>query len=60
MDPNEVLEELRDAIASLRDGGSDPHEIADTISAHFEELDDWLSKGKALPEDWSEASAEEG
>ena len=59
MDPNEILEELRNAISSLRDGGQDPYEVADIISAHFEELDDWLSKGKTLPEDWSEAHAEE-
>jgi hypothetical protein len=59
MDPNEVLEEIRDAISALRDGGEDPYEMADRIAAHFEELDDYLCKGKILPEDWSGAHPEE-
>ena len=60
MDPNDVLEELRNAIDTLRGGGEDPYEVADTIAAHFEELDDWLCKGKYLPEDWSNATPEDG
>lgn len=60
MDPNEALEEIRDAIDALRDGGEDPFEMADRIASHFEELDDWLCKGKHLPEEWSEAGPEEG
>jgi hypothetical protein len=58
MEPDEALEEIRQAIRSLRDG-DDPHETADTIASHFEELDDWLCKGKHLPEDWAEAHSSE-
>lgn len=58
MDPNEALEEIRDAISALRDG-EDPFEMADRIASHFEELDEWLCRGKTLPEDWAEAHFEE-
>ncbi len=58
MDPNETLEEIRQAIQSLRDG-DDPHETADMMASYFEELDDWLCKGKYLPEEWGDAASEE-
>lgn len=46
MDPNATLAAIR---AMINDG-----ESADVLLVNaFQDLDDWLSKGGALPNDWS-------
>jgi len=52
MDPDALLEELRELAQEAFDHGEDPVVLADTFATKFSELDEWLSKGKDLPEDW--------
>lgn len=50
MDPNETLKDLREHAKGCRETCRDDHcmNYADMI----EELDEWLTKGGFLPEDW--------
>ena len=50
MDPNETLKELRELIELvLRGDDTSVFEAA----TKFEDLDEWLTRGGLLPEDWS-------
>lgn len=53
MDPNETLRRLRDLMrtAETQRHELSPYEVADIVD-HFEDLDDWLSKGGCPPEAW--------
>lgn len=57
MDPNETLKQLRDAIKAVTNPDSEDRlgvrRTYDLIYA-FEALDEWLSKGGFLPDDWHE------
>ena len=49
MDPNAALEALRQLVKQVYSGArTDPWLFAE----HFENLDEWLSKGGFLPEAW--------
>lgn len=53
MDPNEALKELRMLMAHIR---TDPEEeplAEDEAADLFDALDDWLSRGGFLPNDWN-------
>jgi hypothetical protein len=57
MDPNETLEQLRDAIARLSAyldaADPDPNlSVADDVIEMFNSLDEWLSRGGFRPDDW--------
>ena len=52
MDPESTLEELRDLVEQAFNNDEDPVVLANELATKFSELDDWLSKGSALPEDW--------
>jgi hypothetical protein len=52
IDPNELLEELRYLVQEVFDNGDDPLVLANSLAAKASELDDWLSSGGNLPEDW--------
>ena len=51
MDPNAALAEIREIISGY-DPDSDEHDEAGRLVDLVEGLDDWLSKGGALPEAW--------
>jgi hypothetical protein len=52
MDPNKVLQEIRQLVAR-----ADEHELttdeSDYLTELFENLDEWLSHGGFLPNDWN-------
>lgn len=52
MDPSETLEELRELVQEAFDYSSDPEYVANALAEKFNELDEWLGKGGALPDDW--------
>lgn len=56
MDPNDTLLELRNKLADRRldlDINNMYHAwFVETIAEHFQALDDWLSNGGFLPNDW--------
>ena len=54
MDPNQVLIDLRDLAQDIREGTGeyDLVDTAETMSAGFEALDTWLTRGGSLPSDW--------
>lgn len=55
MDPNATLKRIREFIESVTDGETpDPHEWYDFIDL-VEGLDDWMSRGAFMPEDWSKS-----
>jgi hypothetical protein len=49
MDPDTTLEALRRLMEDIHEGDED---ILDSIVEHFQALDEWLSDGGLLPEDW--------
>lgn len=55
MDVNETLRQLREALAQwhLRGDVEGALAAADAIAEKAHALDEWLSKGGFLPEDWS-------
>ncbi len=58
MDPDVALEKLRKALASYRKWSAqacDKQALneADKVADHFEALDQWLSSGGFLPDEWS-------
>lgn len=61
MDPDQALQEARDAIQTYRAEGLDPNDpalsllLADAIINAFEALDGWLSRGGFLPAAWRDA-----
>jgi len=64
MDPNETLQRLREALTErlckLSEAGT-PCEYGDenhAVHEAFEALDEWLSKGGALPDDWARRDPE--
>jgi hypothetical protein len=52
MDPDELLEELRSLIQDAFDNSDDPVVIANDLATKASELDEWLSSGGELPEEW--------
>lgn len=52
MDPDEALRNIR----SLIKQATHHSDIAALLMEQFEALDEWLSKGGALPEDWEDNS----
>lgn len=55
MDPNAVLEVIRDRVHSLQELGLDapPYLLHDLLDS-FGYLDGWLSKGGFPPDDWNQ------
>lgn len=49
-DPNEALNELRGWAENALDADVDPQERE--AAEHFQALDDWISRGSVLPDDW--------
>ncbi len=55
MDPNETLARIRDALKVMNNpkvGGARYIHESEKLAAAFADLDEWLSKGGFLPEDW--------
>mgnify|MGYP007011099275 CR=1 FL=1 len=55
MDPNETLAELRELVTLQRKGKVHPDKAdyyVRMVSDLVEALDEWLSKGGFMPEDW--------
>lgn len=54
MDPNDVLKNLRKALAATTCAGdeSDAYDALVAAAEAFEALDEWLRKGGTLPSDW--------
>lgn len=53
MDPNEALDRLRQVFVWWERGYADASDLASAIEM-FNDLDEWLSKGGALPEAWNQ------
>lgn len=55
MDPNTVLQDIRDMIEYLNDPDETDHErtVAWDLAEMIEALDGWLSAGGFLPQDWA-------
>lgn len=56
MDPNETLNKLRKSAKKYHNSGYGSltaQDAADKLMEHFSALDEWLTKGGLLPEDWS-------
>lgn len=55
-DPDEVLRKLQEVVAKIRDDETartlDAYLELETVTDAFESLDEWLSKGGALPRAW--------
>ena len=51
MDPTALLERIRDRIAAIR-RGEDTRLHYRHLAWEMEDLDEWLSKGGFLPEQW--------
>jgi hypothetical protein len=57
MDPNKTLQDMRDLAEELLFGGPSGHkleDLADLLAEATINLDEWLSKGGFLPDDWEE------
>lgn len=52
MDPDSILEELRELSDDALSGGSDPEYLSEMLAEKIQELDEWLSDGGRLPEEW--------
>lgn len=52
MDPNEALRRLRRLCEALSDRDDYDNEVAGELAGQFEALDQWISKGGFLPDDW--------
>jgi hypothetical protein len=57
VDPNAALKMLREAIVAYRaavEGGSgdEEHDCANLVAGQAEALDQWLSRGRSLPDAW--------
>ena len=57
MDPNATLEHIRDLAGVLRMYNGNPASKADELVDAINDLDEWLSKGGFLPDDWQEVDA---
>lgn len=60
MDPNTALENLRDAFNEMLEANAQQDSDGFYIAAHdafeaWSALDDWMSTGGFLPEDWEDA-----
>lgn len=57
MDPNAALQRLRRAVDGVETvaAGSEENWSGELLAVleHFEALDEWLSRGGFLPDDWS-------
>ena len=51
MDPDKVLEQLRELYNSWQDGHLGSHEVGLFIEA-FDNLDNWIISGGFLPKEW--------
>jgi hypothetical protein len=51
MDPNETLDRLRE-LTDFGDTHEDVERTLDEVSDLFTAMDDWLSRGGFLPDDW--------
>lgn len=62
MDPDQTLDDLREAAQRARKyiaiGGFDyaAEKIVDELTNSFDALDDWLSRGGFMPNDWNPAN----
>ena len=54
MDPNKALEDVRDIIARIEDTDDvlPTFELAEQLAEIVGGLDEWLSRGGFLPDDW--------
>jgi hypothetical protein len=52
MDPNENLRQIRAAVTGYYDGPLTSDEAVEALAPLAQALDEWLSKGGALPHDW--------
>lgn len=52
MDPSEALEELRHLVQEVYEYADDPEFLATSIADKVRELDEWITSGGELPEDW--------
>lgn len=60
MDPNQTLEELREAYAAwARSEGCSvaENEAAERMAVAFKDLDDWLTRGGYSPREWQDGRA---
>ena len=57
MDPNTALKEIREFVIGQHYKNLGPDEV-DRLCEVFDGLDEWLSKGGFLPEDWKGAVGE--
>lgn len=51
MDPNTVLQDIRDLVSALEADPTRFHAVEE-LTERFTALDEWLSKGSFLPRDW--------
>jgi hypothetical protein len=59
MDPNETLRLIRDQIIESDESGIEFYE-PNYVAELFVALDDWLSNGGFLPEDWAKNASAPG
>jgi hypothetical protein len=52
MDPNEVLDDLREIFGTPMERGVEYHEDWSFVKERFAALDEWLSQGGYLPAEW--------
>lgn len=61
MDPNATLSQLRRVVARIHDNDATPRDPetaamlqdADLLATLFDSLDEWISRGGFLPQEWS-------
>ena len=57
MDPNQALIDLRELVEEILVGGSAAFtwkDLAESLAEAVESMDEWISRGGFLPEDWEE------
>lgn len=54
MDPNTLLNELRDLAKAINSGDADEQDAC-LFAEKFEDLDGWIGRGGFLPADWSKS-----
>ena len=60
MDPNETLRRLRELSATpINNNMKEFGELIDNLVFNFEALDEWLSKGGFLPNEWAHGAGRE-
>lgn len=53
MDPNETLKRLREFVNATQDFAEICTDVEIEIGEYIKSLDDWISNGGFLPDDWS-------